>query len=212
MAGIHADHGLTGREGVVGVKLVRSGGVALKTEAEHLALDRIAVILPVDRLGKNAVERFDEPLARAERVDAGVLRAIRDPVVRDAHLAELAAEILADLPAGDAVLYPEIAHFLLGTCERPVIAQHRVGEVCGVKIKTDALFAGIVHPPGEMLGADLVARHLHAVRERVHRVQRQMLRARDEREHFVERDEVFLHASRLAGGVARGGDQNPQSR
>ena len=60
MAGIHADHGLAGREGVVGVKLVRSGGVALKTETEHLALDRVAVILPVDRLGNNAVERFDE--------------------------------------------------------------------------------------------------------------------------------------------------------
>lgn len=57
-----------------------------------------------------------------------------------------------------------------------------------------------------MLGADLVARHLHAVCERINRVQRQMLRTRDEREHFVERDEVFLHASRLAGGVARGGD------
>ena len=57
-----------------------------------------------------------------------------------------------------------------------------------------------------MLGADFVARHLHAVRERIDRVQGEMLCTRDEREHFIERDEEFLHASRLAGRVARSGD------
>ena len=68
MAGVQAQE-LLAREGVAEVKLVRADDVALRADAEQLALDGVAVVLRVDRLGEDRVERFGEPLARALAVD-----------------------------------------------------------------------------------------------------------------------------------------------
>ena len=68
MAGVEAEE-LLARDGIAEVKLVRADDVALRADAEELALDGVAVVPRVDRLGEDRVERLGEPLARPLAVD-----------------------------------------------------------------------------------------------------------------------------------------------
>ena len=70
VAGVQAQE-LVAREGIAEVKLVRADDVALRAEAEQLALDGVADVPGVERLGEDRVQRFGEPLARSLAVDRG---------------------------------------------------------------------------------------------------------------------------------------------
>ena len=102
------------RIGIAEIELVRTDDVALRADAEQLALDRIEVVLRVELLGEDGVERLGEPFARAAAVDRQVLVAVGNPDVGDAGRAERLAERGADLAAGDAVLDPELADAFVG--------------------------------------------------------------------------------------------------
>ncbi len=108
VAGVEAQQ-LLARDGVAEVELVRADDVALRADAEQLALDGVAVVLRVDRLGEDRVERLGQPLARPLAVDGRVLRAVGDPDVGDAGRAQRLADRGADPAAGDAVIDPELA-------------------------------------------------------------------------------------------------------
>ena len=108
VAGVEAQE-LLAREGIAEVELVRADDVALRADAEQLALDGVAVVLGVDRLGEDRVQRFGEPLARSFAVDGPVLGAVGDPDVGHAGGAQGLADRGADAPAGDAVIDPEPA-------------------------------------------------------------------------------------------------------
>ena len=88
VAGVEAEQLLAPRDRVAEVELVRADDVALRPEAEQLALDGVAVELRVDRLGEDRVERLGQPLARALAVDGRVLGAVGDPDVGDARRAQ----------------------------------------------------------------------------------------------------------------------------
>ena len=93
---------------------MRADDVALRPEAEELALDRVEVEPRVERLGEDVVERPGQPLAGPLAIDGRVLGAVGDPDVGDARRPERLADGRADPPAGDAVLDPEPADALVG--------------------------------------------------------------------------------------------------
>ncbi len=117
VTGVEAQH-LLPRDRVAQVELVRADHVALRADAEQLAFDRVEVVLRIELLGEDRVERFGQPLAGRLAVDGRVLVAVGDPDVGDARRAERLAHRRADLAAGDAVLDPEFADPLVGMCER----------------------------------------------------------------------------------------------
>ena len=79
-------------DGIAHVELVRADDVALRADAEQLALDGVEVVLRVDLLGEDRVQRLAQPLARGLAVDRDVLVAVGNPDVGDARRAERLAE------------------------------------------------------------------------------------------------------------------------
>ena len=61
VAGIEAQE-LLPRHGITEVKLVRADDVALRAEPEQFALDGVANVPGVERLGEDRVQRFGEAL------------------------------------------------------------------------------------------------------------------------------------------------------
>ena len=111
------------RDGVAQVILVRADDVALRADAEELALDRVQVVGPIDRDGEDLVEGLGQALPRGDAVDRQVLHAVGNPDVGHARLAQGGADRRADLAAGDAVLDPELADAGVrdgpASCRRP---------------------------------------------------------------------------------------------
>ena len=126
-------------DGVAEVELVRADDVALRADAEELALDGVEVVGRVERLGEDRVERFGEARARGLAVDGGVLHAVGDPDVGHAGGAEGLAHRGADLAAGDAVLDPEAADAGVGVGEGEAVGGLGVGEVGGVEVEPEAV-------------------------------------------------------------------------
>ena len=161
VARVHADDALAGVGGVLGVELVGAGDIGFAAQTEDLGLAGVDVVL--QRLCENLVQGVLQNHAGAELVHADVLAAVADPVVGDALLAQLAAKVVANLPAGDAVLNPEPAHALVGAGEGGAGVELRVRKVGGVEIQTDAPLLGVVHPLGKFGGGNLVAADVLAV-------------------------------------------------
>ena len=57
MAGVQAQQ-LAARDGIAEIELVRADDVALRADAEQLALDGVEVVARVERLGEDRVERI----------------------------------------------------------------------------------------------------------------------------------------------------------
>ena len=87
--------------------------VGLRADAEELALHRVAIEGRIDRRGEQLVERPLEDFPRTLAVDGHVLHAVGNPNVGHGGGFQPAAERLADLAAGDAVLDPEAANRLV---------------------------------------------------------------------------------------------------
>ena len=95
---------------VAQVELVRADHVAFRADAKQLAFDRVEIVARGSIFSaKTASSDSRSKLARCVAVGGHVLEAVRDPDVGDAAAAQLPAELLADLAAGDAVLDPELA-------------------------------------------------------------------------------------------------------
>ena len=127
-----------------------------------------------------------EPLARAAAVDREVLVAVGNPDVGDAGRAERLADRGADLPAGDAVLDPELADALVGLGEREAVGRFGMREAGRIEIHADAATLGPVDPALEMLGRDLVAVDALAAELAVERVQVEAMLAGNQRIRFFE--------------------------
>ena len=109
VAGVEAEQ-LLARDGVAEVELVRADDVALRAEAEQLALDRVEVVLA----GRSARRRSRRATAASR--SRGPLRSTGVSLMPSGIQtlvtqgdAQRLADRRADLPAGDAVVDPELA-------------------------------------------------------------------------------------------------------
>ena len=157
VAGVEAEHDLPAHR-VGQVELVRAGGVALGADPEELALHGVAVVLARHGPGEGLVERLQQALPRPEAVVGQVLGAVRDPEVEHRRRPQGAAEGGGHLAAGLHVADPEGAHAGVGVGEGPSLRE-RVREAGGVEVEPDLLGPRPLHPAGEVLRAELVARH-----------------------------------------------------
>ena len=165
---------------VAEVELVRADDIGLGTEAEQLALHGVQVVAAVDGLGKDLVQRIQQQRRGRLPIHRGILDPIGDPDVVDARRAQLSPHVLADLPAGDAVLDPELpdAGVVAGKCH--AARSQRMVEQGGVEVEPVALLLGPADPVVEMRGLQLVACHTGATRLGVDGVQRQPVPAGDQ--------------------------------
>ena len=141
---------------------MRADDVALRADAEQLALDGVAVEFGVDRLGEDGVERLGQPLARALAVDGRLLGAVGDPDVGDARRTQGLADRRADPAAGDAVIDPEPPDARVGMGQCVAVGGQRVGEIRGVEVHADPPRLRPVDPAAEVLGLERVALDLLA--------------------------------------------------
>ena len=171
-------------------------GAALRADAEELAFDRVAVAVLIDFDREDFVEGVAQPLAGSETVERNILISVRHPEVGDAGIAEFPAEGFGDLPAGDAVADPELAHFRVGAAQREAVLHHRVGEERGVEVQTDVILFRPGDPVGEVFRPDFVAADLLLAGFGVERVQIEPLFARNQRQDFID---VAAELFRVAG-------------
>src|SRR6478609_4894424 len=101
MAAIESQKYIFGR-GITQVELMRTDHVALRAEAEELALDGVEIMLVVDFHSQYLIQRLFQQVARGSPVNGSILEPIRDPDVRYAGRAKLPTEVRADMAAGDA--------------------------------------------------------------------------------------------------------------
>ena len=185
VAGVQAQE-LLARDGVAEVELVRADDVALRADAEQLALDGVAVVLRVDRLGEDRVERIGEPLARPLAVDGTVLGAVGDPDVGDAGGPQGLADRAADPAAGDAVVDPEPPDGRVGVGQGVAVGGQGVGEIRRVEVHADPPGLRPVDPVLEVLGLERVALDLPAAGLGIAGVEVQAMRAGQERQRLVQ--------------------------
>src|SRR5579862_7172661 len=90
------------------VELIRSYGVALGANAKQLSFNGHLVMLSVDS-GENLIERVQQTPAGRQSIGRNVLVAIWNPDVHHCRRFQLAAHIVTDLAASDAMIDPERA-------------------------------------------------------------------------------------------------------
>ena len=203
VAGVQAQQDVVLR-GVPEVELVRPGDVALRADAEQLALGRIEVAAAVELLGEDRVQGFGQPQPRALAVHGRILVAVGDPDVRDAGRAQGLADGRADPAAGDAVLDPEAANALVGVGQGEAAGGLRVREKRGVEVHAEPAGLGPVKPPREVLRPQFVALDALAVSLGVDRMEVQAVRAGNQAEGLIQVRPKLIRVSGLAGVVARG--------
>ena len=135
---------------------MRAGDIALAAKPEELALYGIDIFAAAYRRCKNFVQRISQTQAGRELVNGHILITVGNPVVCDAGCFKLAAKICAYLAAALSVFNPIAADLLVRAGKGKAAVRHGVAEIGGVKVKTDALFTGVIHPRGKMLRAYLV--------------------------------------------------------
>ena len=198
------------RDGVAQVIFVRADDVALRADAEELALHGVQVVGPIDREGEDLVEGLGQALPRADAVDRQVLHAVGNPDVGDAGLAEGRADRCADLAAGDAVLDPELADAGVLVGQRHAVGRLGMGEVGRVEVHAQSLLLAPIDPALEMLGGQFVAIDPLAARLGVAGVQIEAVLSGDEREGLDRVAAQFVGGAGLAGVVARDGQTAAQ--
>ena len=202
MAGVEAEQ-LRRVMRVAEIELVRADGVALAADAEELALDGVEVVCRAERLLEDRVERFGQPLARADAIDRRVLHAVGNPDVGDAGRAERLAHRGADSRGRRCQCSIQNCRMPLSAVrEREAVGGLRVREAGRVEIEADAVAFGPVDPVREMFGLDVVAIDVLAAELAVAGVQIEAMRAGDERERLLEVGAQFVRRARLAGIIA----------
>src|ERR1700757_3335860 len=106
---------------------------------------------------EDLVERSDQPLARRHAVRWSVLEAVRYPDVHDRRIVQLAAHVFADLAAGDAMVDPEPADFLVGVTQGEILRAFGVRKTCWIEIQTKSVFLRPVNPTLKMTRFDFVS-------------------------------------------------------
>ncbi len=135
-----------------------------------------------------------------------ILVAVGNPDVGHAGRALAAAEGLADLAAGDAVLHPEAADALVAMAEREAVGGLRMGEERGIEVEADLLRGRPVHPTLEMLGRDVGPIDFLAAMFQVDRVNAEAVLAGDKAHGLVGVGAKLVGVPRPAGIVAGGHD------
>ncbi len=158
------------------------------------------------RRSEDLVERLLQDFARAHAVDREILVAVGNPDVGHAGRPLPAAERLADLAAGDAVLDPEAADALVAMAQREAVGRLRMREEGGVEIQADALRGRPIHPALEMLGRDVGSLDLLAAVFQINRVDAEAVLAGNEAHRLVGVGAKLVGVPRPAGIVAGGHD------
>ena len=89
---------------------MRTHDIALGTDAKEFRFDRIKIQLRRERPLKDPIQRLGQSFARSFSIGRSIFVTIRNPDVGDAGGAQRAADFRADLPAGDAMLDPELTN------------------------------------------------------------------------------------------------------
>ena len=93
---------------------MRADNIAFAADTEELALHGIPIVLRIDRLGKNLIQRRLQSLAGRLPVDRGILVAIRNPEIGHRGRADLSPHFRGDATAGLAMFDPEGTHLRVG--------------------------------------------------------------------------------------------------
>src|ERR1039457_242139 len=99
MPGVEAEEFLV-LDRVAEIKFMHAHGVAFGANAEQFALDGVEIVLRIEWLSEDLIERRSEPFAWTAPVGGCVLHAVGNPDVGDGGAAERLAHRRADLAAG----------------------------------------------------------------------------------------------------------------
>ena len=191
------------RRRVSQVELVRADDIALRAETEELAFDRVEIVLAVQRLAEDFVQRFDQSHSRFPPVRGQVLEAVRDPDIGHAGRAERLAERRPDAATRPAVVDPEPAGARVSVSECETVSRSWVGEECGVEVQTESLLTSPIRPAGEVFRLQFVPFDGCPSGLGVDRVQVESVAAGYKGQRLFEVHAEFRRRSCLPGMVSR---------
>ena len=203
MAGVEAEQLLVA-DRVAEVKLVRADDVALRADAEELALDRVEVVLRIELLGEDLVERLRRAARAAPLRSIGrVLVAVGNPDVGDARRARAPGR--SPRRSGGRRCR---ARSRTRGCPRRGCASVKPSAAFGceknVGLKSIPIFPLLAQSiqPWKCSGASSSRSTRLAADLGVDRVQVEPMRAGDQRERLFEIGAQLVRRARLAGIVA----------
>ena len=205
MPGIKADEFLMFHR-VAEVELVHADRIAFRADTEELAFNRIAVVLRIEPLLEDGVERFGEPLTRSAPVGGGVFHAVGNPDVGDGRRTQRLAHCRADLTAGLTMLNPKLTDAFVLMRQRKAAGGFGMRKACGIEVQADTEGPGPCDPVAEMARLNFIAIHFLTAELAVTRVQIEPVRAGNERECFRRVGAQLIRRAGFAGIIPRGHD------
>ncbi len=133
---------------------MRTDHIALGTQAEQFAFDRIAHMLRRYLFRKQFIERIAQAQARCEAIDGGFLASIGNPDVVNAGCAQFAAHRFRDASAGATVRDPELSDVGIHVGERVAVSGERVRKVSRVEVQSQTMLARPMNPASKVLRRD----------------------------------------------------------
>ena len=192
--------------GVAQGELRRADGVALHTDAEHLALDAGLDLVEIIRLGQDLVDGLLIAHSRPEAVGRNVLEAVARPDIHRAGLTQLVCQILRNAHARLAVVNPEAPRGLIGRAQRQRVA-FGMGEKRRIEVRTEAVLFAKFRPRRKVLRLQPVpVGPLAVLKNGIAGVKIQLLCAGAELQDFLDVCHQLLRRSRAAGIIAGGLD------